>query len=181
MVIGIISVLIGITVTSVSGSLQQARAQRASALCTLVEQGIETYYAQKDEWPVTPGSGLDKDGHYVYSAEEVRTMVKTVVEQSKEKNPMMDVAGLYVANQNVTNGEPGRKGGGTDFMNAVLGTKRNPEGIRLASMCFGYPRVKDGAFRRFVIKYLPQSDSILVRQFTSKEESAGRVYPESEK
>jgi len=181
MVIGIISVLIGITVSAVSGSIQRARSQRASALCTLVAQGIQTYYAQdpkgNGEWPLEPGTSLDKDGHYVYSGEDVRKMIRTVIEQAKDGNPMMDVSGLYVS---TSTGEPGRKGTGTDFMSAVLGTKRNQEGIRLQNMYFGYPR-SDGQFRRFVIKYLPQSDSIMVRQFTSKEESAGRVYPESEK
>ena len=48
-------------------------------------------------------------------------------------------------------------------------------------MYFGYQRTSDGQFRRFVVKYSPALDSVIVRAWTDKEESWGRVLSESEK
>jgi len=171
MVIGIISVLITITVSSVSGSMRSARARKAEAICKIVEQGMATYYARKDKWPVsalnqdsvTPNA--DENGNkntkndtvYLLDSSDVRLAVKTVIEEAvKDKSPMMDVSGLYVARQ-------GSKYG-MDFMDAVRGTKRNPEGIRLSNMIFGYPDADSGEFREFKMIYVPASDTLKVSQ-----------------
>jgi len=173
MVIGIISVLITITVSAISGSMKRARAQKASALCTLVEQGIATYYAQQGEWPVASLNrdslkpNADESGNknsqsktvYLLEASEVREMVKKLVEQTKKGSPVMDVSGLFVSN---TSGEPGTRGHGMDFTSAVRGTKRNPAGIRLAQMYFGYPEASTGYFRSFKMYYLPTTDRVTV-------------------
>lgn len=171
MVIGIISVLITITVSSVSGSMRSARAQKAAAICKIVEQGMATYYAQKDEWPVDvlnqnsvkPNADANgtkntkNDTVYLLESSDVRLAVKKVIEEGvKNKSPMMDVSGLYVA----------RQGGkyGMDFMDAVRGTKKNPEGIRLSNMTFGYPDADSGEFREFRMMYSPDSDTLKVSQ-----------------
>jgi len=86
-------------------------------------------------------------------------MIRKVVEQTRKGNPMMDVSGLFVSK---TSGEPGTRGYGTDFLSAVRGTKKNPDGIPLSQMYFGYPDPTTGYFRRFVITYSPATDSITV-------------------
>lgn len=163
MVIGIISVLITITVSAISGSMKRARSQKASALCKLVEQGINTYYAQdpdnNGEWPVEPKDSQGGSDVYVYTASEVREMIRKVVEQTRKGNPMMDVSGLFVSK---TSGESGTRGYGTDFLTALRGTKKNPEGISLNQMYFGYPDPTTGYFRRFRITYSPSTDSVSV-------------------
>jgi len=159
MVIGIISVLITITFSAVTGSMKRARSQKASALCTLVEQGIATYYAQKGEWPVDPKDADNNSDVYTFTATEVREMVKKVVEETRKNNPMIDVSGLFVS---TSNGEPGSRGKGTDFMTAIHGSKQNAKKIKLAQMYFGYPDPSTGNFRRFKMTYSPATDQVSV-------------------
>jgi len=161
MVIGIISVLIGITISAVSGSLKRGREQKAKAICTLVEQGIATYYAQRDKWPggFNPDSKSEDNDSDVYTltSSEVQAMVLDLVKQTQDGNPVMDVSGLYVANKS-----GGSNRYGMDFTAAVKGTKRNPEGIRLSQMEFGYPDADSGKFRQFRMYYAPATDRITV-------------------
>jgi len=158
MVIGIISVLVTITFSAVSGSMKRARTQKARALCILVEQGIATYYAQKGEWPVEPGDPDNNSDVYTFTGSQVREMVKKVVEETKKNNPMIDVSGLYVS---TSDGEGGRHYG-MDFMTAIHGTKKNAKKIKLAQMYFGYPCPGTGYFRRFKMTYSPATDKVTV-------------------
>jgi len=169
MVIGIISVLIGITVSAVSGSLKRARRQRANALCTLVSQGIATYYAQKGEWPEEPkdankqdekdanGDTQVSDGneYYLFQDDEADRMIRKVVEQTKSGNPMIDVSGLFVARE-------GQTTYGRDFFSAIHGTRENSRKLKLNEMVFGYPDPDTGRFRRFKIRYYPATDRVSV-------------------
>jgi len=162
MVVGIISVLVTITFSAVSGSMKRARTQKARALCMLVEQGVATYYAQKGEWPVSGLADKDPDSNsdvYTLSATEVREMVKKVVEETRKNNPMIDVSGLFVS---TSSGEMGSRGYGMDFMTAIHGSKRNAKKIKLAQMYFGYPCPGTGYFRRFKMTYSPATDKVTV-------------------
>jgi len=158
MVIGIISMLITISTTAIMGSIRSARKQRASALCTLVEQGITAYYAQKDEWPVEPGEPQNNKDYYEFTADEVRTSIKKVVLEMKNNNPLMDVSGLFVATSD------GAKARGMDFMDAVHGTKHHRDKVKVSQMYFGYPDADSGLFRCFTMRYYPNSDTIKVLQ-----------------
>jgi len=159
MVVGIISVLVTITFSAVSGSMKRARSQKASALCALVEQGVATYYAQKGEWPVEPGDPDNNSDVYTFTASQVRETVKKVVEETKKNNPMMDVSGLFVS---TSSGELGSRGYGMDFMTAIHGSKKNAKKIKLAQMYFGYPCPGTGYFRRFKMTYSPATDKVAV-------------------
>ena len=172
MVMGIISVLLGIVVTTTVGSIREARAQRAKAMCTLIEQGIATYYAQMDKWPVEPGTPSGDNENYTYKTSETHEMIRKVVEQTKKNNPMIDVSGLFVSRQD---GEPGSNSVGMDFWTAVRGTKRSPKKMKLNEMKFGYPLKKNGLFRRFVISYSPANDMVNVRTQTDAEENNKRI------
>lgn len=172
MVMGIIAVLLGIVVSTTAGAVREARQNRSKAMCAIIQQGIATYYAQKDEWPVKPGTPSGDNENYTYNTSETHKMIRTVVEQTKKNNPMIDVSGLFVSRQD---GEPGSQNVGMDFWTAVKGTKKNPKKMKLSEMNFGYPLKKNGLFRRFVISYSPANDMVTVRLQTDAEENARRI------
>ena len=176
MVIGIIGILMTIVTTAALGSLKTSRAQKADALCKAVEQGLATYYAQKDRWPGSIGTriasgsfssrsndeGLDyqsDDNKYVLEASEIKDMIKEIVRESKNGNPMMDISGLYVSRDA---GEANGKGYGMDFMDAIHGTKRSPKKMSLGEMNFGYQDPSTGYFRRFKVVYSIPTDEMKV-------------------
>ena len=177
-VIAVIAVLVSITTTLVVGAMKRARAQRASVLCDLVKHGLYTYYAQKGEWPWGDKTSVGEDDYYWLSEAEVRSAIFELVKESKKHNPMMDISGLYVSTRS---GEPGSRDFGMDFMTAVRGSKRHPEKIPASQLHYGYPESDHGYFRRFVIKYSPVTDQIIVRTFSDGEERAGGQKREEEK
>lgn len=178
MVIAVIAVLISITTSSVLGAMKRAREQRASVLCELVRQGFCTYYAQKGEWPWGDKTSVGEDDYYWLTESEVRDAVFKLVKESKNHNPMMDISGLYVSTQS---GEPGMRHYGMDFMTAVRGSKQHPEKIPASRLHYGYPESDHGYFRRFIVKYSPVTDQVVVRTFTANEERSGRQKREEEK
>lgn len=175
-VLAIIGILLGLVVTVASNMIQTARSQKSDALCRVVQQGIETYRAQKAEWPGplgdlvggkspqdrrnTLGSGgtWDKDKFELY-AQEVRETIRTLVQEAVDhNNPVMDISALYVSRF------PGEGGNdfGMDFKEAIVGTKRSPKKMSVGEMYFGYPERSRGYFRRFRIIYSIPSDSVEV-------------------
>lgn len=175
MVVGILAVLMSIVVASVSSSMKAARERRTTALCVAVETGLATYYAQTDEWPDPLGgkvrsgsfSSSNNEGvqgrtdaeKYVLTANEVRQMVKKLVDEAKEGNPLMDISGLFVSRDP---GEKGGKGYGMDFFTAVRGDKRSRKKMKTGEMYFGYPDRDTGKFRRFKMVYSIPTDSLSV-------------------
>lgn len=182
-VIGIISVLLGIVVTSVTGSIRRGREQRAKALFVLAKQGLHTYYATdpNGEWPwgrSLSGQMLD-DGYIALSESEVRKSFYNIIKRAKEEhNPAMDISGLFVSR---SSGEPKTKGVGMEFIDAVKGTKAHPTKLKVSQLQFGYQRTDDGYFRRFVVKYSPSLDSVIVRRWGTREEDRNQVLSEDEK
>lgn len=174
MVIGVMAILSTIVISSVSSSMKSARERRTAALCTAVQTGLATYYAQKDEWPeplagkVRSGSfssnnegvnGRSDSDIYVLDPEEVRQMVRALVLEAKQGNPLMDISSLYVSRER---GEKNSRARGLDFFTAVRGTKRSPKRMNSAEMYFGYPDKETGFFRRFKMIYSIASDTVTV-------------------
>ena len=166
MVIAIIAVLMTMVTTTAGSAIRRARVRKAEALVTVVQQGINTYYAQKDEWPgnwYSDSLNGDSGDETVYTLKdsEVDACIREVVRESTiGKNPMLDVTGLYVTDSPNSN-----KAAGMDFMDAIHGTKQHPNKIlSLSTMYFGYPEEKHGYFRRFTITYSITSDRITVSQ-----------------
>lgn len=169
MVIGILAVLMTIVTTAAGGAIKEARANRANALVSMIQSGLETYYAQNDKWPGSFGSkverGIDSNvsgdpDHYVLTDTEVDDMIgKMVITSVKGNNPLLDVTGLYVCRKELAGKD---NAPGMDMMDAVKGTKQHPQKIRsVSALCFGYPN-DQGKFRRFRIVYSIPSDSITV-------------------
>lgn len=177
-VIGIIAILLTLVTTAAASSIKQARARKASACCTIVQQGLATYYAQKARWPGTIGdriangslgarvndegvnSQTDPD-KYVLDASEADSMIRELVMESKKRNPLMDISGLFVSRGQ---GERGSRDYGLDFMQAIRGTKKSKKKMKLAEMHFGYPESEHGYFRRFKIVYSIPTDEMKVSQ-----------------
>ena len=174
-VLAIIGILLGIVMAVASSSIQWARDSKARALCKVVQSGIEEYKAQKDKWPhiddqlsnLTSSNRTNKDGYkeehdaarYHLTAEEVRNVIRTVIEDSvKDSSPMMDFSKLYVSR---SPGNAGSEAYGYDFWDAVKGAKkRSPMDIN--EMYFGYPETYNGYFRSFRIVYSIPTDSLEV-------------------
>jgi len=169
MVIGIIGILMTIVTTAASSSMKMSRQRKAEALCAVVQSGLATYYAQKDEWPVDfSGTRSNNEGtenssdanKIVLTANEVRTCVKALVDEAKAGNPLIDISGLFVSRS------PGERNTGSayglDFVQAVHGTKRSKKKMKIAEMYFGYPEENHGWFRRFKMVYSIPADSITV-------------------
>ena len=165
MVIAILAVLMTMVTTAAGSAIRQARAQKADALVKLVQQGIATYYAQKDEWPgnwysdsISGNQSNDSDT-YVLTDAQVDQCIRAVVQASIKTSPMMDVSRLFVCNN-----PNGNKASGRDFIEAIHGSKRNPKKMKVSEMSFGYPEEKHGYFRRFKISYSIPTDTVIVSQ-----------------
>lgn len=175
MVVAIIAILITVVVSSITSSMKASRARRAAALCSAVQTGLATYYAQNDEWPEPLGgkvksgnfSGMNGEGAqgrsnadvYVLQASEVRQMVKALVMEAKKGNPLMDISSLFVSRDP---GEWGGNGYGMDFFTAVRGDKRSQRRMTTSEMYFGYPDANTGKFRRFKMVYSIAADTLTV-------------------
>ena len=165
-VITIISILLTLVFTGISGSMADARARHAEALCQAVQSGLASYYAQKQEWPGNLGGYVESGNFpgnrtdtYTLTASEVREMVKALVDEAKDGNTLMDISGLYVSSDP---GESGGKAHGLDFISAVRGTKKSGRRMTTANMYFGYPDKETGRFRRFRMTYSIPTDSVRV-------------------
>jgi len=172
MVIGIISILMGIITTAVSSSIKSSREQKATSLCALVQAGLATYREQKGDWPATFSAqrsndeGVDgkSDQETVeLTGAEVRQCVKALVDETKNGNPLMDIAGLFVSRSDgELSGSSVKAAYGLDFMQAIRGTKRSQTKMKTAEMYFGYPDLKTGYFLRFKMVYSIPADIITV-------------------
>lgn len=181
MVIGIISVLVGIVSTVASSSIKASRKQRSSTLCALVQAGLSTYYAQEGKWPVNicnnPSERTNKEGDnnqhdpnkIVLNGREVRECVLEMVKMTKMNRPMMDVSGLFVSRQE---GRYGQVCYGLDFMSAIRGTRESSRKMSSSEMYFGYPEESHGYFRHFKMVYSIPADSITVTTMDDDKEKA---------
>lgn len=165
-VVAIIGVLLGIITTAAANSIQASRKQQAKALVTIVQQGIETYHAQRDEWPkfngssITSGNVSGDPNKYVIPTTTVDDMIREVVRESAEnRNPMMDIAGLFVSDRA---GNANDKHYGMNFWDAVRATKKGSKRMGIGQMHFGYPESSHGWFRSFKIVYSIPTDSLEV-------------------
>lgn len=183
MVVAIIGVLLGIVTSAASSSIKRARVHKANTVCTLVEQGLATYYAQYGKWPGSVGDAIKNGGYadqeyVVLETSQVDEMLVALIKEASEGNPLMDISGLYVSgNSNVrpredncprchgTRYTPAQGARGLDFIEALRGTKRNPQKMKVRSMHFGYPHYDDGNFMPFMVVYSVPADKMTVRQW----------------
>lgn len=170
-VIAIIGILLGIVTTAVSSSIQNARTRKADASIQMLQQAFATYKAQKGNWPAFSGAvngttpknaenGIrDNSDYYEISDDNVRKMIKAIVDESRKGNPLMDVSGLFVATKSGTRGS---KVHGMDILDALRGTRKNKQGTSIDSLYYGYPESSHGYFRNFRVLYSIPTDNMTV-------------------
>ena len=112
-VIAIIAILAGAITMGVNGMFYKSRMSRALALRSLLQSGLETYYAQQGDWPgdletisknPTPtgnkgkGKGKVNIDYIELSHEQADTCFRKIVDVSWGKNstPVLDPSGLYI-------------------------------------------------------------------------------------
>ena len=182
-VVAILGILVGIVTTASGTAIRQARIKRAAAMRAVLQAGLATYYAQKGYWPGklkswcekgTSGGKLRVD---YLSETEADTVFQELVAESLSGSPMLDVTGLFVADVAIVGSDSSKsKVRGRDFRVAVSKDKkagnRSPR-----QLAYGYATKKDGVFRRFVVKYNYETDSVTVMtQNEGSDMSAGNDF-----
>lgn len=172
-VVGILAILLTLVTTAAADSLELARRRKAQACASAVQEGLSTYYAQKGYWPGTIGKNIQNgtvqsnyNSHrddiepteYLLDQTEADEMVKDLVMETKKRNPMLDISGLFVSR---SEGREKSKDFGLDFMQAIRGTKQSRKKMKTSEMHFGYPN-KKGYFRPFKIVYSLTTDAMTV-------------------
>lgn len=188
MVIGVLGILVTIITTAASTAVRQSRARRTAAMMAVLQAGLETYYTQKGEWPGKLQSWADKgnSGNTKISVDylddkDADTVFQELVRESVKvgKSPLLDVAGLFVANSsNVKDDRSEKPSYGMDFMKAIINGKHHKK-LKLANMAFGYTEKKTGWFRRFVIRYNFKTDSVTVMTQHEGTDVANDYYTEN--
>lgn len=185
-VIAIISILAGAITMGVNGMFYKSRMGRAKAMRTMLQSGIEMFYARTGEWPDAIqklAENSDQDS-VLLSDDAADRCFREIVRISVGANakPVIDPSGLFVAKgvqEGCTDIHKSRKEAerigvissgayrcngrcarGRDFTEA---TKRgSPSRITLNEMNFGYQGPNHGRFCRFRLYYYPKSDTVKV-------------------
>ena len=168
MVVAVLGVLIGIVTTAAGSAVRNARVKRAAAMRTVLQAGLATYYAQKGEWPgqlkkwCDDGPDNSKLRVDFLSDEQADKVFQELVRESSKGSPMLDVSGLFVAD-NPPKGSAGTKSRtpGMDFKAAMLPTAKRGK-LSIGQLAFGYAEKATGHFRRFIVKYNFETDSVTV-------------------
>ena len=191
-VIAIIGVLMGIVSVASIGAIRNGRAKRASAMCTVLNQAISSYYAQKGEWPPAIEQHARNMGDketVTLTPSEADSVFREIVKKSVGSGAtlqLVDAHALFVANASkVKNNGEGCYGNHSDkTYNSYCGDKNCINGMdferatragaksRLSvnDMAFGYQSTREGKFSRFWITYNGRTDSVSVsRQNPAKE------------
>lgn len=179
MVIAVLAVLIGIVATAARSVIHKARVRKNEALRSALQTGIATFCQQEGYWP--PGkngklqswadNGLDSRGQTVASLDDgdYDALMSEIVTRclNASGNPVMDVSGYTATKRTAANktrnglpvcyGEDVRSWA-TKFRASNARTSVPKAG----EMTFGYSNSSRGYFRRFVIKYNAESDSVTV-------------------
>ena len=185
-VVAIIGILLGLVTMAANGALKNARAKRTKAMCAILQQAVNSYYAKKGEWPgkiEECARNMGDKETYTLTGSEADTVFREVVKASVGANATMqllDASGLFVADsgklKNGGNGCFDNHGdtsdsntfcgnqhciGGVDFSMAV---KRGSRHVPIDKMAFGYQGSEYGKFCRYWITYNGRTDSIVVSE-----------------
>lgn len=179
MVIAVLAVLIGIVATAATSVIHKARMRKNEALRSALQTGIATYYQQEGHWPPRGGklqhwadNGMDTSGQTVASLGDgdYDALMSEIVTRclSTSDSPVMDVSGFTATKRSAAgktqNGLPVCYGedvrswvAKVKASNARASVPKDP-----GEMAFGYSNSSKGYFRRFVIRYNTESDSVTV-------------------
>jgi len=178
-VVAILGVLVGIVTTAAGTAIRQTRVKRCAAMRTVLQAGLATYYAQKGEWPGrlknlsekgTAGGKLRVD---YLSETEADAVFQELVTESLKGSPMLDVTGLFVADVSAVGSDSSKtKVHGRDFRVAISKDKKTGN-RKPRQLAYGYATQRDGVFRRFIIKYNYETDSVTVMTQNEGHDASG--------
>ena len=197
-VIAIIAILAGAITVGVNGMFYKSRLGRAKSMRTLLQSGLETFYARSGEWPdpikeLSEKGSLDSDS-ILLSDTEADECFRQIVKVSVRKgaNPVIDPSGLFVTAKTSDRActdihrnwdEAIRYGiisrNDKKCSTCMLGrdfTDSAKAGNKIDSMSFGYQGPNHGKFCRFRLYYYPKSDTVKVLLQKANEYAHGR-YP----
>lgn len=174
LVIAIIAVLMTIVVSAAKGAIVASRQRRAESLASIIRTGISAYRSQMDKWPEPLGGRVAANNFSgchqrrkgwmgevipnlkVLPMEESHQVIRELVRQAHDGNPVVDISGLYVSR---SKGRKSDRDHGMDFLDAIRGTKQSRKKMKMNEMNFGFPDA-DGYFRYFAITYDTATDDI---------------------
>lgn len=99
-VIAILAILAGAITMGVNGMFYKSRRSNAIALRNMLQSGLETYYAQKGEWPKPIRSLVNNSEDVIkLSSDAADECFREIVKVSTGVNatPVLDPSGLFVA------------------------------------------------------------------------------------
>lgn len=183
-VIAVIGILLGIVSTAAVGAVRNGRAKRAEAMCSVLNQAIAAYYAQKGEWPAAIekyAKDMGDKEKVTLSPDDTDQVFREIVRKSVGSGAtlqLVDAHALFVIDKSKlrNSGEGcydnhsesafdsycGNKGcaNGLDFATATrAGGKKK---ISVDNMSFGYQGTKAAKFCRFWITYNGRTDAVTV-------------------
>ena len=182
-VVAILGVLVGIVTTAAGSAIRQSRVKRTAAMRTVLQAGLATYYAQKGEWPgklktmSERGTAGGKLRVEYLDESDADGVFQDLVRKSMESSPMLDVTGLFVADSGAVGNDSSKsKIHGRDFK--VASNKNDKKGyIAPNRRAYGYATGGKAEFRRFIIKYNYETDSVTVMtQNEGNDASGGNDY-----
>ena len=192
MVIAVLAVLVGIVSTAATAVIRKSRVRKNEALRAALQTGIATYYQREGFWP--PGkngfiqklttNGLDSrykgSGVQPINEDGYDELMSFLVVNSLNAsgNRVMDVSGFTAVRKSATaakdrDGQPKCHGEEVKSWVAKLRAGNARGSVPKASeMTFGYSNSEKGYFRRFIIYYNAQADSVTVG-FQKKTDGSG--------
>lgn len=185
MVIAVLAVLMGIVATAATSVIRKSRERKNEALRVALQTGIATFYQQKGYWPPADSGCLqtwaDKGittaalkrewGNGVNIAnldpKEYDELMMFFVKEclNSTKNPYMDASGFTAVRASVAAASDYKKELSPCFGEEVrswVAKQRAGSAPKSSEMTFGYSNSEKGYFRRFIISYNADSDSVTV-------------------
>jgi prepilin-type N-terminal cleavage/methylation domain-containing protein len=174
-VIAVIAILAGIVTTVASNSVKNARDRRKDAMRSVLQSGLNVYYARNNTWPkalenVTDKTPPNDESIVTISGENADSVFQELIKESflEKGAPYLDPNGLFVASTTGANSLRSKDGRyvkgvyGQDFSQAIKKTGKGVRHLEINQMAFGYPDKRSGFFVRYKIKYNILTDSASV-------------------
>ena len=146
MVVGVLSVLMGIVTIAATASIRQSRQRRMEACKHVIEDGIATYLAQKDKWPGKLESWSDngaQNGKVGYlSNNDYDEIMQTLLKASTGKaasSPVFDATTLFVMPQSAADGRKSAR----EFRDAVKKKQKHSKTMSVSEMTVVYQSPHD--------------------------------------
>ena len=184
MVIAVLAVLMGIVATAATSVIRKSRERKNEALRVALQTGIATFYQQNGYWPPSSSGQLQTWAEKGISSalgrewsngvnitnldpKEYDELMMFFVKEclNSTKNPYMDASGFTAVRASAASASDYKKELSPCFGEEVrswVAKQRAGSAPKSGEMTFGYSNSAKGHFRRFIIYYNTDSDSVTV-------------------